>query len=871
MPRPRARLAAPLAIITLAVALPTLAAPPGPGRLDPNVSPTFEAVQLRLDPAETTYSGSVRVDLEVAAATSEFLFNAEDLRIDTLALANAKHEIEASFAMHGDGVVAVTAKEPLTPGKYTLSISFTNTFNTRAVGLYRMVKDGRAYAFTQFESADGRRAFPMWDEPAYKIPFELTLTIPEKLEAVANTLPEKTTNDGNGWKTVHFRATKPLPSYLVAIAVGPFEFVEIKGMKVPGRIVTPAGEAALGTIAARETPEIVAALERYFTIPYPFGKLDLIAVPEFWPGAMENAGAITFAEGTLLFDEREATPAQMRHFVYVAAHELAHQWFGDLVTMEWWDDLWLNESFADWMGDKVTSEVAPQYKQDLVELQGVERIYDADARASVTAIRQKVASADEGLNDVQLAYDKGKAVLRMIEQWIGPETFRRGIIAYLHRHAWGNATGSDLWGSLSAAAGKDVGKPLETFLDQPGFPLIDVRLLRGGSVKLGQQRFRNAGDSVPAESWTVPVFLRYSDGKTVQTSTFLLTKNEETFRLPGEKIAWLYPHADANGYYRWRLDPAMLHELASHATAWLSARERIALLGNLSSLLDAGALHGDDFLRLTGELAGDPEPEVVSAVLAQLARVDLAFVDDAERPAFAHYIEKTLRPALDRWGLERRSGEDDVVTMVRPQLLQWLGGEGGDEGVRGFAEKTAAAYLKDPATVDPSIAGAALWVAAWSGDQALFDAYRKGISTSTTPDARARFLAALSGFQRPELRAQALDFALHGGLRPQEMFRILLAIARTDATHRLVYHWFTTNFAEITDRIPPVFLSFLPRVASGCDAGTLAAAKKFFAEEGHRAEGTENTMARVEEQVNDCLQLRSREGARVAAYLASAK
>jgi aminopeptidase N len=847
------------------------AVPPGPGRLDPNVSPSFEAVSLKLDPAETTYSGSVRIDVDVAATTSEFLFDAEDMTIGSLRLAGAKGDIPATFAAREGGVVAVTTKEPLVPGRYTVSIAFTNAFDTRAVGLYRMTKGGKAYAFTQFESADGRRAFPMWDEPAYKIPYQVTLTIPAKLKAVANTLPETTTASPDGWTTIRFHTTKPLPSYLVAVAVGPFEFVEIKGMKVPGRVVTPAGEAALGQIAAQEAPKIVAALERYFDIDYPFDKLDLIAVPEFWAGAMENAGAITYAEPILLIDPADATPSRLERVIYVTAHELAHQWFGDLVTMRWWDDLWLNESFADWMGDRITDELVPRYRHGLTELEKIQNIYNLDARASVGAIRQKVASADQGLADVGLAYDKGNAVLRMIEEWIGPETFRRGVIAYLHAHAWGNATGSDLWSSLSTAAGRDVAASLETFLDQPGFPLIDVHLLAGGKVRLRQQRFLNAGDTAPAEAWKIPVFIRYSDGRSVRTSTFLLAKAEATFELPAKRIAWIFPNADSNGYYRWRLDPARMRDLARHAADGLDARERIAFLGDLSSLLDAGLLHGDDYLQMTTALANDPEPEVVAAVLGQLERVNLALVDDADRPAFARFLRATLHPAMERYGFERRKGEDDGVTMVRPQLIEWLGTEGASPEVRAFAAKAAAAFMKDKSSVDPSIVGAVLRVAAWNGDEALFEAYRKRVETAGTPDDRARFIAAIAGFQSPELRAKALDFALHGGLRPNEMFRIPFGMARTAATHRFLFRWFIDHYDEIASRIPPAFLGFMPEVASGCDAETLAAAKKFFGEKGHRAEGTEKTMAHVEDQVEDCVHLRSREEARVARYLAAAR
>ncbi len=336
-------------------------------RLGSDVVPTAEAVSLTADPRSDDYSGSVVVDLQVKKATPTFRFHAEDMTLASLKLTKGNKAVDVTHAKGEDGTVLVTAAKPLQPGKYTLSIDFTNKYNRQAVGLYKMtVKDGTPYLFTQFEAIDARRAFPCWDEPGFKIPYELTLNIPEQYDAVSNTTVASESKSG-GRKVIRFARTKPLPSYLIAVAVGEFESTPIEGMSVPGRVIAPKGQGRLTKLAAEITPPLLAALEKYFGSKHPFEKVDLIAVPEYWAGAMENPGAITYRDTVLLLDPAVATPAQRQNLIRVTAHELAHMWFGDLVTMEWWDDLWLNESFADWMGDKITDQVHPELGHAITE------------------------------------------------------------------------------------------------------------------------------------------------------------------------------------------------------------------------------------------------------------------------------------------------------------------------------------------------------------------------------------------------------------------------------------------------------------------------------------------------------------------------
>ncbi|HEY6866799.1 MAG TPA: M1 family metallopeptidase, partial [Candidatus Eisenbacteria bacterium] len=377
-----------------APARPAPAAPDSaPPRLAHDAVPTREEVELALDPDSTSYRGRVAIALDVKAATREIRFHARGTEIDSVALRRAGRAIAiAAVERLAPDQTRLRLGQPLTPGPCDLAITFHKPYNTRAVSLYRVVTGGRSYLFTQFEDTEAREAFPCWDEPEFKIPWRVTLTVPAGDLAVSNTPVERESPAGRV-KQVRFAETKPLPSYLIAIAVGPFESVPITGLGMPGRVITVQGAAGMAAEAVRVTPGIIRSLERYFGRPYPYEKLDLIAAPEFLYGAMENAGAVVFADRRLLIDPRAASPEQREMLTGVVAHELAHMWFGDLVTMKWWDDLWLNESFASWMATKVVDDVNPDVHSGTTRLLTVQRAFATDSRLSTRAMRAQITGA----------------------------------------------------------------------------------------------------------------------------------------------------------------------------------------------------------------------------------------------------------------------------------------------------------------------------------------------------------------------------------------------------------------------------------------------------------------------------------------------
>ena len=841
------------------------------GRLPTDIRPTFEAVHLNLDPKKMDYTGSVRVELTVAKATNTIQFHAQEMKLPKAVLKGKSGDRALQIMEGEEGLITATSAAEIKPGDYALEIEFSNEFDQRATSLYRLESGGEAYIFTQFESCDARLAFPCWDEPSFKFPYQITLTVPKAEETVSNT-PIELQSVKADQKTVVFRRTKPLPSYLLAIAVGPFEYVPVPGTSIPTRIVTPKGSAGLAQVAASMTPPTLAALEKYFGRPYPYEKLDLIAVPEFTPGAMENPGAITYGDRFLLFDPKTMSASQRRTLAQFTAHELAHMWFGDLVTMSWWDDLWLNEAFAEWMGNKIAQEVYPNLQIDVTALFELQGGMYLDSQLAARAIRQPVKSLSNLLSAADaLTYKKGQATLAMFEQWMGPETFRKGVLDYLQAHEWGNATAADLWAALSKASGHDIHAPMSTFLDQPGIPLVRAEILSDGQVRLSQRRHLNYGVTPPTpQLWQIPITLKYSDGAAVKTHSVLLTDATMTTTLPGlsgKGPVWLDPSANSSGYYRWSIDPSALQKLAEAAPKELNSLERIGFIQNLSSLLDAGAIHGDEYCRLILPFADDPRPEVTRAVAGTLGTVKQSFVTPELQAPFSNYVQRVLGPAAKRYGYDRAPNEEEAVSLLRPAFVGWLADEGRDEEALVFAERLAKSFLADRGSIDPSLVNQALTLSAIRGDAARFAEYKQRFETTTVPTDRESFLGALGNFRDPKLREEALAYVLAGPLRPHEIFTIPQVMGSTSGQEKQVFEWVAQNYDAIVKKIPPVYAIYLPYVGGSCEKEQLDKAKAFFSTPEHSVPGSAAELARMVEASEDCIGLRGREGKSVERYL----
>jgi alanyl aminopeptidase len=864
----RALLRAALAALALFVTATAPRAEEAPDvRLGRDVVPTFQSIRLKLDADKRNYSGATHTELRVAKATALVRFHAEGQSLKRVTLRQGGDSIHVAIEKGEHGLVTLTADRALAPGAATLDIDFTHSYGTRAVGLYRVYRGGHGYLFTQFESDDAREAFPCWDEPGFKFPYQFTLEVPVAHEAITNT-PVESQTEKDGWKTIVFAKTPPLPSYLLAIATGPLEFTPVPGLKYPVRIVTVQGQKGLTGFTAETTPKLLAALERWFGTPYPYAKLDLIAVPEFAYGAMENAGAITYREDVLLLDRANTTVNQQRGCVSTNCHELAHMWFGDLVTMAWWDDLWLNESFADWMASKITDEVYPEFKHGLDDLGDIQGTMRGDALPSTQAIRAKTAAAAAGLQNVGLVYNKGNAVLSTFESYLGPETFQKGVRAYLKAHAWGNATADDLWKALDEASGQPVSAAMATYTDQPGVPIVRVTPAEGG-VRLAQSRCTPWGVEQPAQKWRIPVVLRWSDGKKINTTRVMLADESQLVKLAA-RPEWVMPNGGGRGYYAWSAPGDMIETLAAHALEDLTPAERVSFLGNLNLLLDAGDVHGDSYLRAVGHLGADPEPNVVASVVTSLAMVRRALVPDSAAAAYAPYVRQTLQPALQRFGYERRPGEDEAISTIRGELLTALAKDGRDEKVAAFAADAAKRYLADSSSVDPGIVDAVLHMAARKGDAALYEEFRRRYEAATVPLIRRRYLGTLGAFEDLALEQRALNYMMSDSVAVTEGMGIMRGfMGKDEAAGVRLFEWMMANYDKIAARIPPPALRFLPMMGGGCSEERLKATQAFFSDPARGIPGVDKTLERVADMVHGCISLRQREGAAVGEYLQS--
>ena len=833
-------------------------------RLPETVQPTSQQIHLRLDPDAPSYSGSVTIDLDVQTATREIRFHALDIEFQRLELVGEGDPIPLEIGRGDAGLVVATAADELASGLYQLTAEFTAGYNRNSVGLYQIDLGEDHYLATQFEMQDARRAFPVFDEPAFKIPFQMTLTVPEGMTAVSNTpVTDREANDG--WVTHRFARTPPISSYLVAIGVGPYEAVPIAGMGVPGKIYTVRQQAHLAQAAAGETAKILKALERYFGRPYPYAKLDFLAVPEFPFGAMENVGLVIYRDDILLLDPATASLDDRAGMTGVIAHELAHMWYGNLVTMDWWNDLWLNEAFATWMASKITNDLYPEFRGELTLRQNY--AMRTDARPSTLPIRKPVHSEADIMDGLGLAYSKGMSVLGMVETWIGETDFRTGVLDYLQQHEFENAEAADLWLALSRASGKDVESVLASFLEQSGFPLVEV-LHEDGTIRLAQHRFLNEGVEAANLQWDVPLRLKLKTSAGTMVRPVLLDQSTAEVSIH-QPVEWIYPDAGAVGYYRWNVPADDLRAIADDAADHLETRERIGFIANAGGLLDAGEIGGNDYLAVLGAMGRDPEPEVVHAVIARLNWVREDMLPGGHEDQFAAYVRETLQPALERFGLQRKEGEISTVPSLRTDLMLWLGREGKVASVIQQAREMTEQLLRDRAAVDPALSDTALKLAALDGDAALFERYVSAYRDAKTPDMRTQLLVGLGSFSDPALRERALRFTLSNDVRPPDLLIIPNAIADTDrAGKSLVFDWTLAEFDAIAERLPPFRVPQLPLyLPTDCRLDRLEQAQAFFSAASRARPGTERALEKLADKVTDCHRLRERVGQQVVAHL----
>ncbi len=854
-------------------------APPPPrddGRLADTVTPQRYALELRIDPSQPRFSGTTSIQVVVPRPTSYVVLHARDMHIARAVARTGGVEVPASTALrvaHG-GVLpeelVLTFAQPLAAGTAVLEVAYDAPFAADLAGLYRVQEGGAWYAYTQFEATDARRAFPCFDEPGFKTAYDLTIAAPRGTIALGNA-PETAHEDApDGMVVHHFETTRPLPSYLVAFAVGDFDVVEGQTSPFPIRAITPKGKGANTGLALEASAALIARLGDYFDVRYPYPKLDIVAVPDFAAGAMENPGLVTFRDVLLLLDPKHTTTGMKRAQAEVIAHEFAHQWFGDLVTAQWWDDIWLNEGFATWAEAKMVDAWKPSFGATLEQISGVQHVMDTDALRSARAVREPVRTSSDAMEAFDgLTYDKGAAVLRMIEAWLGPDVFRRGVQRYIHENAWKNARADDLFKALDFVSAQKVGDLANGFLDKPGVPSVLVSWKCGGKegsrVELRESEWRPlGGESEAPRKWTLPVCIA-SDAQ----------KGKSCFTLGTEPIArnlsacptWLYPNADEAGYYRFVMDKAQLLALTRSERA-LAPADRLGLVSNAWAGVRQGAIDPSTLLDALPRFDAETHRLVVEQLASALQGVDQALVDDSDRPLFQRYVAARMAGRKAALGWEPRGKEDDERALTRRTVLLTMGALAYDPATLAEAEKLTQAWLKDPSSVSADAATVAVPLASIRAGATRLEELRAALKSAKSPADRELAIRAMGTFDDPATLRRALDLALTDELRLSDL-RYLFGSALWHRAGRVtVYRWEKDNWEKLRARIPATERRILVGVAgSMCTAADRDDAKAFLVPGTRDLEGTKRELEEGLEEAQLCIALRDHGAAEVSRYL----
>ncbi|MFQ5513622.1 MAG: M1 family aminopeptidase [Myxococcota bacterium] len=797
-------------------------------RLARNVIPERYVLDVAVDPRGRRFRGEVEIGLRVTSGLRSLELHAVDLTFSHVELHDAdgdvpvvRHTLDARRE-----TLRLELARSLAGPRARLRLHYSGPLRRDLRGLYAARSGNRRYAVTQLEAADARRFLPCFDEPDFKARFRLRVTAPVRNQVISNA-PIARQRRRDGRQIVEFAETAPLSTYLLALVVGPLEGSRPRRCgPTPIRVWHVPGKRGLAGFALEAAAASLQRLERYFGIPYPYAKLDLIAVPDFEFGAMENAGAVTFRESLLLVDPKTVTLAEKKRVAEVIAHELAHMWFGDLVTMAWWDDLWLNEAFATWMAFRIIDEWKPEWKMWLDFEQHRRAAYALDALRNTHPIYTPVRTPDEATENFDaITYEKGASVVRMLERWLGAAAFRRGVRRYIRAHREGNARAADLWEALERASGQAVAPIVRTWIERPGHPQLEVRLLdRGGrcTLRADQERFFSSPD-VPAadrlERWPVPIVarLRPTHGRTRLVRGLLRARSDELTLGPGGTVSWVYANAEEAGFYRPLHSPALLRDLARELRR-LQPIERMGLLGHQWAGIRAGRAELESFLTLVEALGDEPEPEVLEAVhppLAWVAEQVLPALGERASAEFRSWLCACFAPAFEELGWRARRGEDDRERLRRPALLRILGEVGQQEQSLVEARRRVLPYLRRPSALDPNLAGPVVELAAAHGDRRLYEPLLRLLRRPRTPQERVRMLMGLAGFRRPSLVSRTLRLSLARELPTQDVVPLLARLLANPEAREATWRFIRERWKRLSPRISP---GLAPRLISALPA-----------------------------------------------------
>ncbi|WFU15962.1 M1 family metallopeptidase [Bradyrhizobium sp. CB3481] len=782
-----------------------------PGKLPKTVVPFHYAIELRPDAEKLELGGVEVIDIEVREPTARLTLNAVSTTFASVTVDDGAER--ADIALDATAETATfTFAQPLATGAHRLRIAFTARINKFDRGFffvdYPTDNGAKRLLTSKLEPADARRIFPCWDEPAFKASFALTVIVPRHLLAVANMPVTREEMLEPNLKRVAFASTPKMSTYLFVLTVGELERITAEAEGVTVGVVATTGKAAKGRFALDSAVQLLAWFNDYFGIKYPLPKLDLIAVPGGFGGAMENWGGITFFESRLLFDPATNPDSARRGIFSILAHEMAHQWFGDLVTMAWWDNLWLNEGFATWMATKAAEQFHPQWQSWLNGYGQKQFAMSLDARRTTHPIQQRVANESEAMVAFDaITYNKGQALIRMLENYLGEAVFRDGIRAYMAAHAYGNTTTADLWQVLERAGHKPVTEIAASFTEQDGVPLISAETVcQGGAQRmtLRQDRFAIApartGPALPPRNWQVPVAIGPL-GATPTADVILLRGSAEA--AAGSCGEAIKANLGDIGYYRVEYGPVNLTALTK-ALPQMSATDRVNFLADSWAMVQAGRAEPPSYLALVEQIGADDRRPVWDQVIGVFSSLNRLSRERAERPALQRYARAKLRPVLDRLGWNGSGSGDDDDTLLRSSLI-WTLGDLGDEDVIAEAKRRFAGFLGDPQSLPNALRDAVTHVAGVTADRATYDALLALARKSTVTSERTRYYLAAASTREPALARATLALTLTDEVPGTIVTGLINSVGFSGEQPGLAWEFLQKNYDALFVKLGPQF------------------------------------------------------------------
>jgi alanyl aminopeptidase len=858
---------------------------PPTGRLPDTAIPLSYALNLKVDPRADRFTGQVRIRVKLTASVDHIWLHASDIDVARIDVTDARGTVhKAQLAVRdASGVAEVSFGGTLPAQEIEVAIDYSAAFNAKLQGLYKVKVGDDAYAVTQMEPTSARYAFPSFDEPRFKTPFRVSLTVPKNEVAIANTqqIKERPSADAQ-WKTLTFAPTKPLPTYLIALAVGPWDVVKgptippnsVRKEPIPLRGIGPRGTGPQLKWILDQTPMIVKYYEDYTAQPYPFDKLDLLGAPDFGAGAMENAGLIIFRDAYLRIDANSPATAYRTAF-NVTAHEIAHQWFGDLVTVPWWNDIWLNEAFATWAQGKATVDLEPAYAGDLSRLEGTLGAMGSDSLLSARKIRQPITN----FGDIQTAFDsityqKGAAVLRMFEEWLGEDTYRAAMREYLAKHAYGSGSSDDLIATIAKVSGKGdaLTTAMHSFLDQPGIPLVHTSLTcanGAATLALSQTQYLPFGVAGKEHvQWSLPVCVRLERGEKSAKQCFLLDRPQHDFPVEGGCATSYLPNANAAGYYRFSMPAADLAALSA-AIGALTPPEQLIYADAVSNAFIQGGTTPGEVLDAMPTFSGSPTPQVATALFDRFAWIREYLATDATRPALDAYAASLYAPRAAALGLRRLPSDTDVITQLRVRLVGFLAFTTRDATLRRALNEQGRLALGldgsgtvDLSRVDSDIRGDALKAAVQDSGEPAFKAVLGELAVNHQTRQRYELLAALGATHDPNLGEQAWNYGTTSAVAVGELRFLYGSVVAEPENVDAFWQWLKTHYQALAARLPDQFQSVLIRYAADnrCSKPQSDELRTWFAPRISRIVGGDRVLAQSLEGIDQCTALREHAG-----------